>query len=246
MPCNGRFPTVILLATLFSVPFGMASGAVSAFALIAALALGVFLSFTASKLLSMTVLKGEPSAFVLELPPIRPPDVGSVIIRSVLDRTVFVLGRAVAVALPAGIVIWAFSNITVGDTSLLRTVSEALDPFAKLMGLDGVILLAFILGFPANEIVLPIAIMAYSGAGAVTELSGESLYTLLTSNGWTVQTAVCASLFCLCHFPCSTTLLTVKKETGSWYYTALAAVIPTLFGIFLCMTAHLIFALFGL
>jgi ferrous iron transport protein B len=246
MPCNGRFPTVILLATLFSVPFGMASGAVSAFALIAALSLGVFLSFTASKLLSLTVLRGEPSAFVLELPPIRPPDVGSIIIRSVLDRTVFVLGRAVAVAAPAGIVIWAFSNITVGNADLLSTVSGVLDPFARLMGLDGIILLAFILGFPANEIVLPIAIMAYSGAEAVTELSGESLYALLTSNGWTVETAVCASLFCLCHFPCSTTLLTVKKETGSWRYTALAAVIPTVFGIILCMTAHLIFTLISL
>ena len=245
MPCNGRFPTVIMLSALFCAPLGLGAGTVSALALVCALGIGVLLSFTASKLLSATLLRGERSAFVLELPPYRPPKVGSVIVRSVLDRTLFVLGRAAAVAAPAGLVIWALANVQVGGDTLLSVVSGALDPFARHLGLDGVILLAFVLGFPANEIVLPIAIMAYSGVGAVTELSGASLYALLTANGWTAETAVCASLFCLCHFPCSTTLLTVKKETGSWRYTALAAVIPTLFGLVLCFLTHCAFSLLG-
>jgi len=244
MPCNGRFPTVILLSALFCTSVGVGAGIISALALLCALTLGIFLSFTASKLLSVTLLRGVPSAFVLELPPYRPPKLGSVILRSVLDRTVFVLGRAVAVAAPAGLVIWLLANLTVGDTSVLEALSNLLDPFARLFGLDGVILLAFVLGIPANEIVLPIAIMAYSRSSAVTELSGESLYSLLTANGWTLETAVCASLFCLCHFPCSTTLQTIKKETGSLPYTVLAAVIPTVFGLILCFITHCVFTVF--
>lgn len=245
MPCNGRFPTVIMLSSLFCASVGLGAGAVSAIALFSALAVGVLMTFVASKLLSVTLLRGTPSAFVLELPPYRPPRVGSVIVRSVLDRTVFVLGRAAAVAAPAGLAVWLLANVTVGGSSLLAVISGAIDPLARLLGLDGVILLAFFLGFPANETVLPIAIMAYSGLGAVAEISDAGIYALLSANGWTAETAVCASLFCLCHFPCSTTLLTVKKETGSWKCTALAAVIPTAFGVALCFMTHCLFAVFG-
>lgn len=185
-----------------------------------------------------------PSAFTLELPPYRAPQVGKVIVRSLLDRTVFVLGRAVMVAAPAGLVIWLCSNLTLGDVTLLKAISGWLEPVARPLGMDGVILLAFILGFPANEIVLPIAIMAYSGASTVSDLSNAALLDLLTANGWTTETAVCTVLFCICHFPCSTTLLTVRKETGSWKYTLAAALLPTAMGIVLCLAAHGLFSAF--
>ncbi|MBR2460864.1 MAG: ferrous iron transporter B [Clostridia bacterium] len=244
MPCNGRFPTVIILMTLFCAPLGLPSGFLSAAGLTLLLAFCVLLTFAASKLLSVTLLKGMPSAFTLELPPYRAPQVGKVIVRSLLDRTVFVLGRAVMVAAPAGLVIWLCSNLTLGDVTLLKAISGWLEPVARPLGMDGVILLAFILGFPANEIVLPIAIMAYSGASTVSDLSNAALLDLLTANGWTTETAVCTVLFCICHFPCSTTLLTVRKETGSWKYTLAAALLPTAMGIVLCLAAHGLFSAF--
>ncbi|HWQ59270.1 MAG TPA: nucleoside recognition domain-containing protein [Clostridia bacterium] len=196
---------------------------------------GVGMTFVASRLLSATLLRGVPSSFVLELPPYRAPQVGRVIVRSIFDRTVFVLGRAVAVAAPAGVVIWLLANIHAGGGTLLSTVTGFLDPFARVFGLDGVLLTAFILGFPANEIVLPVAVMAYLQQGSVAHLPAlEELRALLVSNGWTWTTAVCVLAFSLFHWPCSTTLITVKKETGSWLWTLAAALLPTCIGFGVC------------
>ena len=237
VPCNGRFPTLIALLTMFFV--GAAAGGfstvLSALLLTAVIVVGVGATFAATRLLSGTVLKGAPSSFVLELPPYRRPQLLRVIVRSVLDRTLFVLGRAAAVAAPAGALLWLMANVHIGGASLISLCASALDPLGRFMGLDGIILIAFILGFPANEIVLPIIIMAYTAQGSLTEL-GElgQIKALLAQNGWTWVTALCVMLFSLMHWPCSTTLLTVKKETGSWKWTALAAALPTAAGFLLC------------
>lgn len=237
VPCNGKFPTLIALITIFFV--GGRTGALAslegAALLLATLVLGVAGTLGCSRLLSATVLKGMPSSFALELPPFRRPRVGEVIVRSVLDRTLFVLGRAVAVAAPAGAAIWLLANVTVGDASLLARCTGFLDPFARWFGLDGVILMAFILGWPANEIVLPVMLMAYLSAGSLVEFDSlAALGRLLTQQGWTWLTAVCAMLFSLFHWPCSTTCLTVYKETGSVKWTALAVALPTALGLGLC------------
>lgn len=247
VPCNGRFPTLIALITMFFVGAagGAASSLWSALLLTGVILLGILVTFGVTKLLSKTVLKGVPSSFTLELPPYRRPQIGSVIVRSVLDRTLFVLGRAVAVAAPAGLMIWLLANVTAGDRSLLDHCAAFLDPFARLMGLDGVILLAFILGFPANEIVIPLIIMTYLSQGSLLELGSlAELRALLVEHGWTWITAGSAMLFTLLHWPCSTTVLTIRKETGSWKWTALAVAIPTALGVCACMlfngVAHLL------
>lgn len=186
-------------------------------------------------LLTKTILKGVPSSFTLELPPYRKPQIGKVIVRSIFDRTLFVLGRAVCVAAPAGLLIWIMANVTIGDASLLNHCAGFLDPFAKLLGLDGVILMAFLLGLPANEIVIPIIIMAYMSQGSILELESlVELKQLLVNNGWTWITAISTMLFSLMHWPCSTTLITIKKETGSIKWTALSFIIPTVMGIIIC------------
>jgi len=237
VPCNGRFPTLIAIITMFFV--GTASTPFQSFfstcMLTGTIILGILMTFCISKLLSVTILKGIPSSFTLELPPYRRPQVGKVIVRSIFDRTLFVLGRAVAVAAPAGLIIWLLANIQVGGTSLLLHCSGFLDPFAHLLGLDGVILLAFILGFPANEIVVPIIIMAYMSTGSILDLGslGE-LKELLVGNGWTWMTAVCTMLFSLMHWPCSTTCLTIRKETQSWKWTAVSFAVPTVAGMVIC------------
>ncbi len=242
MPCNGRFPTLIAIITMFFiVGGGVLGGAFSALLLTLIICLGIVITFLVSFILSKTLLKGIPSAFTLELPPYRTPNIPSVIFRSVVDRTLFVLGRAVVISAPAGLLIWLMANVSVGGSTLLLTVSDFLSPFAEILGLDGVILLAFILGFPANEIVLPIAVMAYTQSALVTELSGEALRTLLLANGWNTERAVSVILFCLCHFPCSTTLMTVYKETKSKKITVLSAVIPTAVGVILCILNHMVF-----
>lgn len=237
VPCNGRFPTLIAILTMFFV--GTAGGALqsisSALLLTGIIVLGVLMTFLVSALLSRTILKGVPSSFTLELPPYRKPQIGKVIVRSILDRTLFVLGRAMAVAAPAGMIIWILANVTVGDMTLLAHCAGFLDPFARFLGLDGVILMAFILGLPANEIVVPIIIMAYLATGSLTDLSDLSaLRALLTENGWTWITAVSTMLFSLMHWPCSTTCLTIRKETQSWKWTAAAFVIPTVMGMLVC------------
>ena len=234
MPCNGRFPALIALMTMFFAAAG-GSSLVSALLLTAALVLSVGLTFGATWLLSMTVLRGRPSAFALELPPYRAPQVGHVIVRSVFDRTLFVLGRAAAVAAPAGMILWTLANVHIGGASLLAWCAGALDPLGRVMGMDGVLLLAFVLGFPANEIVLPIAVMGYLAQGSLGDSLGlAQMHALLTANGWTWTTAVSAVLFFLLHWPCSTTLWTIRRETGSIKWTLLAALLPTAMGMALC------------
>ena len=237
VPCNGRFPTLIAIISMFFVGSfaGVFDTAISTLVLAGTIVLGVLLTFLISRFLSETLLKGEPSSFTLELPPYRTPQIGRVLVRSLLDRTLFVLGRAVSVAAPAGLVIWAMANVTAGDMSILAHCSGFLDPFARLLGLDGVILLAFILGFPANEIVVPIMIMAYMSTNTILELDSlAELKALFVANGWTWVTAVSTMLFCLIHWPCSTTCLTIKKETGSWKWTGLSILLPTAIGILVC------------
>ncbi len=248
VPCNGRFPTLIAVITMFMT--AGAAGFLQSFEavliLTAVIILGVVLTLLMSRLLSATVLKGVPSSFTLELPPYRLPQIGKVIVRSIFDRTIFVLGRAAAVAAPAGLIIWLLGAVKVGDTALLTICADFLDPFARFIGLDGVILLAFILGFPANEIVVPIMLMAYLSTGKIVEYENLSvLRQLLTDNGWTVITAVCTVIFMLCHFPCSTTCLTIKKETGSLKWTAAAALLPTAAGVILCAVTANVMRLLG-
>jgi ferrous iron transport protein B len=200
-----------------------------------------------SRILSKTILKGIPSSFTLELPPYRKPQIGRVIVRSVYDRTLFVLARAVAVAAPAGIIIWVMANIQVDDISLLSHCADFLNPFAELLGLDGYILMAFILGFPANEIVVPIIIMSYMATGNMLELDSlDDLRELLISHDWTWLTAVCTMLFSLMHWPCGTTCWTIKKEAGSWKWTAVSFLVPTVTGIVICFVVANVVRLIGL
>ncbi len=237
VPCNGRFPTLIAIISMFFVAgqTGVTGSFLSSLLLIAVILLGIFLTLFVSRLLSHTLLKGEPSSFALELPPYRTPQFGKVMVRSLLDRTLFVLGRAAAVAAPAGLLIWILANVDINGISLLAHGARFLDPFAQTLGLDGYILIAFILGFPANEIVVPILLMAYMSTGSLVPFhSLAELHTLLVENGWTWVTALSTLLFCLIHWPCSTTCLTIKKETGSRKWTALAVAIPTGFGMAVC------------
>lgn len=240
VPCNGRFPTMVTLITLFLVGTtdGRAGAILGAAMLAGVVLLGVGVTLLASRLLSATVLKGEPSSFTLELPPYRRPQVGKVIVRSVIDRTLKVLGRAVVAAAPAGVLIWLCANLHLGQTTLLAAVTGALDPIGRALGLDGVILTAFVLGLPANEIVLPIIIMSYLSQGSLTELSGGALMELLTANGWTAGTAVCFLLFSLMHWPCATTCMSIYHETKSAKWTALAIAVPTAFGVVSCFLVN--------
>lgn len=246
VPCNGRFPMIITIISLFFVSAGGFAGSVlSAAALTLVILLGIFTTFAVSKILSVTLLKGEPSSFTLELPPFRRPQIGKILVRSLIDRTVFVLGRAAAVAAPAGAVIWILANVTIGDVTLLKHITDFFDPFAGFIGLDGVILTAFLLGLPANEIVIPLAVMAYMQLGSLSELAPAQMFELFSANGWTPVTAACVIVFTLMHFPCSTSLLTIKKEAGGWKWAALAFAIPTVCGILLCAIIANVAKLFG-
>lgn len=242
VPCNGRFPTMITIITIFFVGINSNNTFLSVFILTLVILLGFLLTFLVSFLLSKTLLKGLPSSFTLELPPYRRPQVGKVIIRSIFDRTIFVLGRAVMIAIPAGALIWILGNIQINNMSLLNYIANFLNPFAQTIGLDGVILISFILGFPANEIVIPIMLMIYLSTGQIIEFESlESLRKILIENGWTIKTAICMLIFSLCHFPCSTTCLTIKKETGSFKWMILAIFLPTIIGIALCFLVNQIF-----
>ena len=247
IPCNGRFPMLISIIAMFFVTSaaGRLSSLLSVAVLTLAIVFAVGMTFLVTKLLSKTLLKGMPSSFTLELPPYRRPQIGKVLVRSVFDRTLFVLGRAASVAAPAGLIIWLMANITVSGSSLLSICSDFLDPLGKLMGLDGVILFAFILGFPANEIVVPIIMMSYLSAGTLQNAYGlAEMHSLFVANGWSIVTAICFIIFALMHWPCSTTLLTVKKETGSLKWTLLAAALPTAIGIALCISVNFIASIF--
>ena len=242
MPCNGRFPILIAVISMFSACVGLWGSAILALVIV----LAVMITLGVSKLLSETVLRGVPSSFTLELPPYRTPQFGKVLIRSVLDRTLFVLGRAAAVAAPTGLVIWLLANTGSGGISTLSRLSGFLDPVGRIMGLDGVIILAFILGLPANEIVIPIIMMCYvSGGSLVGCTSLPELKNLLVSNGWNTVTAINTVIFTVFHWPCSTTLLTVKKETGKAPCAIAAALIPTVIGTVLCIAVNLVSHIFA-
>lgn len=249
MPCNGKFPTIISVITMFAigVPAVAGSGFIAALWLGVVIAAAIAAVMIVSRLLSKTLLKGLPSSFTLELPPYRTPQFGKVLVRAFLDRTLFVLGRAVVVAIPAGLIIWIMANVTIDGASLLCHCTEFLDPLGHIMGLDGAIILAFILGFPANEIVVPIIIMAYSNGSALTEISELSaLKELFTANGWTMVTAICMVIFVLFHFPCSTSCITVYKETKSIKWTAVSFLVPTIIGTVLCIAVNGACALLGI
>lgn len=242
VPCNGRFPMIIAVISMFFVTVSGFSGSVlSAVALTTVIICGIMMTFVATKVLSKTLLKGVSSSYTLELPSYRKPKIGSVIVRSVFDRTLFVLARSLSVAVPAGIVIWLLANVTLDGTTLLTIFSKTLDPVGRIMGLDGVILLAFILGFPANEIVIPIALMIYLSGNTLIDMSSlEAMRQILIANGWTAVRAACTIVFTLFHWPCSTTVLTIKKETGSLKWALFSIIYPTAFGVIICIFINLI------
>lgn len=249
VPCNGRFPILISMALIFigGAAAGITQSIVATMMVLGVIVLGVIMTLAVSKILSKTVLKGLPSSFTLELPPYRKPQVGRILIRSILDRTLFVLGRAVMVAAPAGVIIWIMANIMIGDISILDYGAALLDPFAQLIGMDGYIVMAFILGLPANEIVIPIIVMSYMSTGAMLELDSiETLRELLITNGWTWLTVISVMIFTLMHFPCGTTLLTIKKETQSIKWTFVSFMIPTVAGIVVCFIVAQTVRLLGL
>lgn len=241
MPCNGRFPMLIALIAMFFAGEGSIKGSMI---LTLAIVLSVICTFVATKGLSATILKGAQTSFVLELPPFRRPEFGKILVRSIIDRTLFVLGRAVAVAAPAGILIWVLSNIYLGDMSIVSHIASLLDPIGRMIGLDGVILTAFVLGLPANEIVLPMIMMIYMSQGTLTEITDLGFFLdLLVDNGWTYLTAINMMIFTLMHWPCGTTILSIKKETGSWKWAALAVLVPLTMGIVLCFFTNITYRL---
>ena len=247
VPCNGRFPFLITIATIFigGLVSGVFSSLLATLTVLLIVLLGIVMTIIVSKILSKTILKGEPTSFILELPPYRKPQIGKVIVRSIFDRTLFVLGRALAIAAPAGLIIWLLANLHIGDITALAFIANILDPFAKIMGLDGYILTAFILGLPANEIVLPIILMSYLGDSSLVNLEDTfSIGQILIQNGWTFITGLNVMIFCLLHFPCSTTLISIKKESGSFKWSILGFIIPTVCGVLLCMFTNFIWNIF--
>ena len=237
-PCNGRFPLLIFLCSVFFA--GSAAG--GALLLTGVIAASVGLTLLVSRILSATVLRGEAVSFALELPPYRMPQIGRVIVRSVRDRTLFVLARAAAVAAPAGVLIWILANVQIGNTAILSHITAFLDPAARVFGIDGVILLAFILGFPANELVMPLIVMGYLSSGTIASgVDFASFRALLLANGWTVQTALCTLVLTVAHAPCSTTCLTILRETRSAKWTLAAVLIPVGVGLALCILIHCMF-----
>lgn len=237
-PCNGRFPLLIFLCSVFFA--GSAAG--GALLLTGVIAASVGLTLLVSRILSATVLRGEAVSFALELPPYRMPQIGRVIVRSVRDRTLFVLARAAAVAAPAGVLIWILANVQIGNTAILSHITAFLDPAARMFGIDGVILLAFILGFPANELVMPLIVMGYLSSGTIASgVDFASFRALLLANGWTVQTALCTLVLTVAHAPCSTTCLTILRETRSTKWTLAAVLIPAGIGLALCILIHCMF-----
>ena len=247
-PCNGRFPTLIAIISIFLVSASsnkFASSTLSALTLLGLIIFSVLITLLISKILSKTILKGEPSSFTLELPPYRKPKILDTIIRSILDRTIFVLGRAIYISIPAGILIWLTANITINNVSILSYLSNFLEPLGSLIGLDGPILIAFLLGLPANEIVIPILLMAYTQMTSLTDYSSlTELKTLLSNNNWTIITAISFMIFTICHFPCGTTIMTIKKETNNIKWTLLSILIPTITGLILCFIVSNILKIF--
>ena len=236
-PCNGRFPALLTLCTVF---FG--GGLLSAGLMVGIVIFSLCMTLGLSFLLSRTILKGQPSAYTLELPPFRRPQVGKVVVRSLLDRTLRILLRAVTVAAPCGLLIYLLGHLPQNGPSLLSRLISGLDPAGRFFGLDGAILSGFLLGLPANEIVLPLTLTGYSAAGVLSDTAAAgAIGPALLAARWTKVTALSFMVFSLLHFPCSTTLWTIKKETGSWGWTVLAAILPTLFGLLFCLLLHSLF-----
>ena len=246
VPCNGRFPTLIAIATVF---FAVTSNdtinnLIPSLSITFMVILGIAMTLLVSFILSKTLLKGVPSTFTLELPPYRKPQIGRVLYTSIIDRTIFVLSRAILVAAPAGAITWILANIYIGDLSIISHIANFLQPLGNAIGLDGFILLAFLVGLPANEIVLPVLLMAYLATGTLTDFSSiESLREILVNNNWTLLTALNTMLFSLLHWPCSTTLWTIKKETGSIKWTILSFIIPTAIAFVVCFITTSIYRL---
>ncbi len=241
VPCNGRFPGIIAVSSIFIAGAGAFASIKVALVVLCSIIFSVFVTLNVSKILSLTVLKGLPSSFILELPPYRMPQIKKIIVRSIFDRTLFVLGRAVVVAAPVGAIIWIMQNTFIDGNTLLFYIADFLEPFANIMGLDGFILTAFILGMPANEIVIPLIIMFYMKNGAIVPFDDlNEIGNLMVANGWTLKTAICTILFSLNHFPCSTTLLTIRKETGGFKWPAITFFIHFGVGVVICCFANLI------
>ena len=244
VPCNGRFPLLITISTIFFAGAigGLTGSFVSTLIVLGVVTLGVVLTLVISKILSQTLLKGESHGFILELPPYRKPQIGSILVRSVFDRTLFVLGRALCTAIPAGVIIWILANVQIDGESMLAYIAYFFDPFARLMGLDGYILTAFIFGIPANEIVLPILLMMYMNNGVLVDISEYwKIGEILINNGWNILTATNVMIFTLLHFPCMTTLLTIKKETKSMKWVVISFFIPTVCGVVICMCTNFLY-----
>ena len=242
VPCNGRFPTIIMLISMFLVYGSDYSSILCALILTLVIILGVFVTFVVSYILSKTLLKGFPSSFVLELPSYRRPMFFKAVIRSIIDKVFSILVKSVKVSFFAGIIIWFFINFKVDGVSLLYLFSDFLDSFGLIIGLDGAIMTGFILGFPANEIVFPIIMMIYLSTGSISELpSLDVLRGLLLDHGWSSITALCMIVFCLFHFPCSTTCLTIYDETKSFKWTIFSIFLPTVIGLLLCLIINFIF-----
>ena len=249
VPCNGRFPTLIAISTIFFGGIAVAnlSSVFASLSVVVMILIGITVTLLVSKFLSRTVLKGIPSSFTLELPPYRKPQIGRILIRSLLDRTIFVLGRAIVVAAPAGAATWMFANIIIGDVSVLNHCASFLEPFGKLLGLDGFIIMAFLLGLPANEIVLPILIMSYMSQGAMLELNNlQALKNLLVENNWTWVTGLNFMLFSLLHFPCATTLLTIRNETNGFKWTLFTLGLTTGVAVLVTFTINMLANVLGL
>lgn len=237
VPCNGRFPLLITVAVIISGGMVLKAGSITAAAaVLVSVLIGVTATLMVSYFLSRTFLQGMPSFYTLEMPPYRKPALGQIIVRSIMDRTLFVLSRAVIVAAPAGGLIWILANISYGDTSLYGCLAAILDPFGHFLGMDGIILMAFILGLPANELVIPLLIMGYMATGSLEDIhSLAALKNLLVDqHGWTYITGICTMLFSLLHYPCGTTLLTIYRETGSFKWTLMAFMLPLITALMVC------------
>lgn len=246
VPCNGRFPMLITISSIFIASYfaNQYSSIISTVVVLLVVLIGIILTLIISNLLSKTILKGEKTSFILELPPYRKPQIIKTIIQSIINKIIFVLGRAVLIAAPAGIVIWLLANLSINDVTLLNYIANFLNPFAQIIGLDGYILTAFILGLPANEIVLPIILMSYLSNNQLIRIDDiTSIGEILIQNGWTILTAINTMIICLLHFPCSTTLLTIKKESGKWRWAVLAFVLPTVCGIVICVFTTFVYNL---
>lgn len=246
-PCNGRFPSLIAIISIFivsGISNKFAHSILASLALLLVIIFSILITLAISKLLSITILKGKPSTFTLELPPYRKPKILDTIIRSIFDRTIFVLGRAICITVPAGIIIWLCANLSIQENNILVIISNFLNPIGRIIGLDGEILLAFILGIPANEIVIPILLMIYSSSTNLSDYSMNDLNNLLLQHNWSILTAICFIIFTVCHFPCGTTILTIKKETNSIMWTTLAIIMPIIVGFILCLVTYNIINLF--